>query len=198
MEESEVRDFAVLVCGFPRCGSSLVMQMLAAGGLPCVGRYPAFEEPAHVYPGDLDAAWFSAQVGRAVKVLDPINARPPGGVRYRAIWLDRDLGEQTKSWSKFGQGVGLLDSPLARPARRALAASFVRDRPRSLRLLESLGAATYLLTFESILGHPERSAYAIDMHLGGGLDVAKMAAVPLKRDAACRPDMAIELALIAR
>ena len=33
----------VFVCGHGRCGSSMVMQMLDAGGFPCFGEYPAYE-----------------------------------------------------------------------------------------------------------------------------------------------------------
>ena len=36
---------ALLVAGLGRCGTSLMMQMLAAAGLPCVGEFPAYEVP---------------------------------------------------------------------------------------------------------------------------------------------------------
>lgn len=36
-------DTLILVCGFGRCGSSLVMQMLDVGGLPVVGSFPDYE-----------------------------------------------------------------------------------------------------------------------------------------------------------
>jgi hypothetical protein len=34
----------IVVAGLGRCGTSLVMQMLAAAGLPCVGSFPDFED----------------------------------------------------------------------------------------------------------------------------------------------------------
>jgi hypothetical protein len=57
----------ILVAGLGRCGSSLVMRLLDAAGVPTVGTFPAFEE--QTLPRDA-LGWVEAYAGRAVKVLD--------------------------------------------------------------------------------------------------------------------------------
>ena len=111
----------VLVVGLGRCGSSLTMQMLAAGGMPVHGKAPTYEvEEAMV--GRMDRAWLAAQRG-AIKVLEP--KRMPSLVLDHPgnaiIWLDRDPDQQAKSQAKFLHLVA--DTPkLSRKAVRGLAA----------------------------------------------------------------------------
>ena len=54
---SNLSDTILLICGHGRCGSSLVMQMLAAGGVKCAGKYPDFE-PDEVIPARFSAVIF--------------------------------------------------------------------------------------------------------------------------------------------
>lgn len=185
-----------LVSGFGRCGSSLVMQMLAAGGMPATGDYPTFEAtcPGHIRGVD----WWPSLAGKALKVLDPTWGSVPGGLgcRYRAIWLDRDPAEQAKSWQKFS--AMFLPVPMqGRESRRALMASYRKDRPGCLELLRRRCEGRVLeLRFERILSHPAETAQAINAFIELGLDVAAMAAAVRPRPPRCLPDF-LELDLMA-
>jgi hypothetical protein len=195
------KPFVTLVCGFGRCGSSLVMQMLDAGGIPGTGKYPAFEpeETAVVLHGEtLDKAWLAAQVGKAVKVLDPQRGRLPAGVPIRAIWMSRNPDQQAASQAKLmGSMFAGFGIPLPREDRRALIRGYKADMPRVRRVLKNAGAPDPMYaSFEHALACPGGFAYAVDKHLGGGLDTAAMEAVVVRRGPECQPDMALELRLI--
>ncbi|SFP62484.1 hypothetical protein [Sphingomonas rubra] len=129
-------DATIIVTGLGRCGTSLIMQMLAVGGLPMVGIYPDFEsEAAEHERGAAPSLWLSRTAGRAVKVLDPHLVPPPAGGAYRAIWLTRDLDQQAASQIK------LIGAAPSRSMRRGTAQSLRRDEPRARHAVEAVAAA---------------------------------------------------------
>src|SRR5271163_1780808 len=88
----------VVVTGFGRCGSSLVMQMLHAAGFPVTGEYPSFECEEYHFGG-------VAPPAGASKILNLDCEAPPGGP-YRWIWLDRNPAQQVKSQAKLLRELG--------------------------------------------------------------------------------------------
>lgn len=175
----------VIVAGLGRCGTSLVMQMLDAAGIPCVGRFPAFEE---------DDPWVGT--GRAVKWLDP-HRRPLRvaiGSRYRCIWLSRDPVEQARSQLKWFSPEMLTVG--VDEATRVLAESL---RDESVDALRRLPLPRLMTTFEAIIGRPRASAARIADFLGrpfAPLDVDAMAARVIPRGPECQPDLSIEATLV--
>ena len=73
----------ILILGLARSGTSLLMQMLEAGGYPCFGEGPGFEP---CMPDDIP--WNEVK-GKAVKVLDPQYGKfpPKGAVSYTHLTL---------------------------------------------------------------------------------------------------------------
>jgi hypothetical protein len=185
-----------LVCGFGRCGSSLVMQMLRAGGMAVTGNWPAFEaEQAN--GAAFNAAWVSQQHGSAVKVLDihrPEIALPAG--QYRSIWLDRDPYQQALSHAKFVRI--MFGLPMDRAHRRRFERSLIEDRPAAIAALRNLGPVL-CIRFETILARPLDAAadIAAFCELPAGA-IHSMAATVLSRNSDATPDLAIELALLER
>lgn len=189
-----------LISGYGRCGSSLIMQMLDAGGMGCLGTWPSFEVPN----GDVLALPWAFLGGRAVKVLDLLvrdhNAALParaGG--YRAIWLDRDAEQQARSIQKFLAWLGQLPPHCQnRNARRALARDMINARSGAVTRLHRLtGQAPLLLSFETILANPPRAAERLAQWTGLDLDTGAMAAQVMRRGPHCLPYM-LESRLMAR
>lgn len=154
----------VIVAGLGRCGTSMVMQMLATGGIATVGTFPDFEDMDTDRQRGLNpGAWLARCAGRAVKVLDPQRVPPPAGRSYRTIWLTRDPEQQGRSQIK------LIDANPSRAMRKAMAQSIRRDEPRARRALAAAdlsGWPMLRLTFEGILGDPFAAATAIVEHIG--------------------------------
>lgn len=183
-------DHTILVAGLGRCGSSLVMQMLAAAGVPAVGTYPDFEDAVVMRLPELEAQRdFAARCrGRAVKLLVPHLHAPPIGLEYRVIFLSRHPVEQAKSMLK------LIGASNNRAARRAMELSVRRDTARARNALALMGDGKALcLTFENIIHDPLCAAMAIDRYLrapgGPALDTRAMEECVRHRPATCLPFM---------
>lgn len=181
-----------IVSSFGRSGSSLVMQMLHAAGMATTGEPPAFEHEAANIVG-FDAGWIARQHGRAVKILDPHRpqcALEPGD--YRAIWIDRDPREQTKSHAKFVRTFFGLD--IDRAQRQRHTASLRQDRKPALATLRAAGPVL-TLRFEAIINDPAWAARQI-ARFCDLLAIDDMAAVVRKRPTGALPDMSLELELL--
>jgi hypothetical protein len=157
-----------IVCGFGRCGTSLVMQMLAAAEIPTTGRYPAFEAE-QTNPIGFDGEWLAQQAGKAVKVLDP--HRPEikfvRGPAYRVILLERNRRQQALSQLKLMRVMfGALPNVPMECAITATERSYKRDRPRVINKLGTLTQEVLRLDFEDLIKHPLFSAAVIAAFCG--------------------------------
>lgn len=180
----------ILVCGFGRCGSSLVMQMLAAGGLLVFAAdYPEYET-FYVLGLPQDRDWLHKAHGHAVKIIDPINRLSTGGWGHpcRSIWLDRNPTQQARSIAKFMRHTLPELPPMNRAGQRNFLHQMRRDRPQSLSLLRSMGPVL-VLGFEAILADPRQAAKRLAVFSGGGLDTKAMAAAVVPRRPECLPYM---------
>lgn len=186
---------AVAVCGFGRCGSSMVMAMLAAGGVPPAGEVA---ERSFELTGGMSAAARLVPAdcaGRAVKMLDaalyPQEVAWPRAASWLVIWMDRDHREQARSQVKFLRGCGVL---IRSSAARDLELSYRRDRGRALRALSRLGRV-HTASYERGLADPAGFAEDLSGFLSPdlSLDAQRAAAVVHRRAARCGPDLRFEM-----
>lgn len=92
----------LIVAGITRSGLTVTMQMLHAGGYPCMGEYPAFE------CFDIGKIPWRECEGFAVKAVDAQLQNPPDSA-CKVIRLRRNLVEQCKSINKWNNLFGPLD-----------------------------------------------------------------------------------------
>ena len=181
----------VLVAGLGRCGTSLLMQMLEAGGAPVVGTWPDYE-PAiiEITPGTSDT-WRTVARGRCIKVLDPHRYTPPAGEDYRIIWLDRNPVEQARSQLK------MAGAPPTRGNRKGMERLLHRDLRLAQQQLLSIDTAGIVgIKFEDLIERPARVAAEIATKMGKVLDQPAMVAQVYDRSARCFNGM-LEQRLIA-
>lgn len=102
----DAEDRIVVVTGLPRSGTSLAMQMLAAGGVPPMTddeRRPDDDNPRGYYEFErvkqlrTDKAWLGAARGRAVKVIHMLLTELPDDRPYSVLFMRRDIGEVVRS-----------------------------------------------------------------------------------------------------
>jgi hypothetical protein len=104
----------VIVSGLSRSGSSLMMQMLQAGGMPILvdehlrpdqhnprGYYEY--QPANFPETVSDAIWRASREGRAVKLLAPRIDRVPTELRYKIIWMKRPFSQIVESKKRMAE-----------------------------------------------------------------------------------------------
>lgn len=184
----------IIVAGLGRCGTTLMMHMLRAAGIPCIGEPPAFEvdETNHRKVSD---AFLSRHPGHALKLLDP-HLTPLPLASAPTIWLDRDAKEQAKSQAKMATIIMGLPTP-SRLHMRRWCSGLRSDRSIALAALPP--GPRLRIAFEGLINAPSCAAHSVAAFLAPWwpeLDAAKMAAVVKPRSAACASDLSIELALV--
>src|SRR5450432_3057856 len=101
-----------VVSGLPRSGTSLMMQMLAAGGMPLLTdqiRAPDQDNPRGYFEFERvkqikrDQAWLGSAVGKAVKIIHLLLYDLPPNRNYRVIFMRRNIEEVLISQRKMLQ-----------------------------------------------------------------------------------------------
>jgi predicted AlkP superfamily phosphohydrolase/phosphomutase/tetratricopeptide (TPR) repeat protein len=175
----------IVVTGLPRSGTSMLMQMLAAGGMGVLsdGLRGADEdnprgyleyEPVRNLPKD--SKWLLDARGRAIKIVVPLLGALPPGLACRVILCERNLDE-------------VIDSQDRMLIRRNRSLSATTERRRMLRdeYVRTLGRVkamlarrpgTQLLVIEhsQAISDPLATAEKLSVFLGGTVDIRKMAA----------------------
>ena len=100
----------IVVTGLPRSGTSVLMQMLAAGGLDILSdglRHADEDNPRGYLEFEpvkkllKDSTWLFEARGRAIKIVAPLLAALPAGLPCRVILSERDLDEVLDSQQRM-------------------------------------------------------------------------------------------------
>lgn len=173
----------VIVSGLPRSGTSMVMKMLEAGGLPILtdGLRTADEDNPKGYyevervknlAQEQDKAWLAEARGKGIKVISYLLKSLPARFNYKVVFIRREMEEVLASQRKM-------------LARRGEAEETPPERMREL-FADDLWRATYQLKrrpefetielqYSSVLARPLEEARRLAAFLGGGLDAESMA-----------------------
>jgi LPS sulfotransferase NodH len=170
------RRFVTVVSGAPRSGTSLMMQLLEAGGaaLLCDGRRPAdpdnprgYYEYAAVAATRRDPAWLDRAAGRAVKVVYPLLPDLAARCELRVIWMRRPLDEVLASQRVMLERRGGTADPAQEPRLAAVLETQLSD---ALAWLERSRIPRLLVDYPELIARPEPVVAEVDRFLGGGLD----------------------------
>jgi hypothetical protein len=185
VEVPPLEESLIVVTGLPRSGTSMLMQMLAAGGMGVLsdGLRGADEDNPRGYLEFApvknllkDSKWLFEGRGRVIKIVAPLLAALPPGLPCRVILSERDLDEVIDSQERMlvRRNQALAATP---ERRRMLKEEYVRTLVRVKAML-TRRALTQLLVIEHGNAIADRlvTAEKLNAFLGGGLDVAKMAA----------------------
>ena len=176
---------AVIVSGLPRSGTSMLMQMLVAGGLTPLTdglRQPDEDNPRGYFEFELvkqmatDTSWIDQARGKVIKIVAPMIPNLPDGVPCRVILIERDLEEilasQRQMIARRGREVEQTPARLNRLRQEYLrlivwSKGFLAGRPNTSLMCVNRNA---------ILREPQKAAEALNRFLGGNLQVDRMAA----------------------
>jgi len=182
-------DEVVVVSGLPRSGTSMLMKMLDAGGVPAFTddlRISDVDNPGGYFEHERtkelehekDKSWVRSGRGRALKVISHLLKALPDDNFYRVILIRRDLEEIIQS-----QNTMLEHRNEPNPVSDSKAAEFFRNHLIDAKVYARLNPNFDLLEihYRLALADPLSASREIDNYLGGGLDVQAMAAV-INRD----------------
>src|SRR4051812_17448812 len=176
-------DYVTIVSGLPRSGTSLMMQMLQAGGMQLLTdgqRAPDEHNPRGYFEHEAvkhsrtALSWLNQANGKAVKVVHLLLPHLPLDRSYRVIFMLRDLQEvilsQRVMLNKQGRAAATLpDSTLAGIFQKQL------DEVRHWLSTRPNCRALYLHHAE-VITYPETAADQINLFLSGNLLVSRMIA----------------------
>ena len=175
--------FVTIVSGLPRSGTSLMMQMLAAGGMPVLtdGQRHAdshnprgYHELEAVKHTRSDISWLAKAEGKAVKVVHLLLPHLPAEREYRVIFMERVLSEVIASQRVMLQQQG---RPGAALSDARLADIFEKQVAEVRRwLAQQAGFRVLYLQHRGVIEQPLAAAQQIVTFLDGGLDSNRMAA----------------------
>ena len=178
------QDVVTVVSGLPRSGTSMMMKMLEAGGIPVLTdneRVADEDNPKGYYEFERvkqlehDTAWLPEARGKVVKIISALLQHLPAGYEYRVVFMRRKLEE-------------VLASQRQMLIRRGEKTDAVPDETMAtyftnhLQKVDAWAAAqpnVQLLdvSYNEMLVEPAPLVTRVDAFLGGGLDVAAMTAV---------------------
>jgi hypothetical protein len=170
-----------IVSGLPRSGTSLMMQMLAAGGMPILSdgeRQADVDNPRGYLEWERikqlpkDPACIAEAEGKSVKVISLLLLSLPEGHEYRVVFMQRPLDEVLAS-----QEVMLHHRGTAKPSTDAsvVAAAFEKNLRAVNAWLDSKDyVKTLRVSYHDVLNGPEDIAKKLTQFLGVGLNMEAM------------------------
>src|SRR5436190_11106735 len=162
----------IIVSGLPRSGTSVMMQVLDAGGVGVVTDnlrtadtdnprgYYEFEQVKRVKQ---DASWLPGVRGRAVKMVSQLLPDLPPTERYRVVFMERDFAEMLDSQERMLRRLG-------RPAipRDEMIPAFTIHLERVHHWLARQSHMTALrVRYKSLVEQPEAEVARTNEFLGG-------------------------------
>jgi hypothetical protein len=175
----------IVVSGLPRSGTSMMMRMLAEGGLPILTDelrradsdnpkgYFEFETVRQMSAGNVE--WLTDARGKAVKVISALLEYLPASYSYKIIFLEREIKEvlasQRKMLTNRNEESTVDDAELETTIRKHLSAM----RPWLVRQpnMEVLYA-----NYNALMMKPEPLCEQIIQFIDMPLNQTRMLAVP--------------------
>ena len=173
----------VVVSGLPRSGTSLMMQMLEAGGVPLLvdGVRGADEDNPRGYfeleavkAIGSDASFLEDAPGKAVKVVAPLLRFLPAGFDYRVIMMERALSEVLDSQAKMLERTSpLASSRGGKPDAGLMASAFESVLGRVDQFIsESPNIEVLRIAHRTVVENPRSAAQAVAEYLAdSGTDI---------------------------
>ena len=177
-------DTIVVVSGLPRSGTSMMMQMLEAGGMDVLtdGQRTADEDNLKGYfeyekvkALKSDRSWLLEARGKAVKIISELLKYLPETQTYRIIFMRRALQEVLASQDRMLVRRGVTPGGQAENAE--IARVFRRHLQQTKAWLSGHRRfCTLYAEHRQILAEPAREAARVNAFLNNRLDEAAMAA----------------------
>lgn len=170
-----------VVSGIPRSGTSLMMQMMAAGGMPALtdGQRSAdannprgYYELESVKSLSRNPEVVGQAEGKVVKIISSLLPTLPKQYQYRVIFMCRPLEEVVSSQNRMLERLG-KEVPTT-PTASVIAAFHEHLTKVKSWLGQQPNIAVLYVDYPAVLEAPEREANRICTFLGLQLDVAAM------------------------
>jgi hypothetical protein len=177
--------YITVVSGLPRSGTSMMMKMLEAGGLPPLTDnlrtadddnpkgYYEFERVKKMPDGDI--SWVEEAPGKVVKVISALLEHLPPDYSYRVLFMQRKMEEILASQHKMLVRSG---KPTDKVSDEQLAGMYAKHLAKVKAWLnEQSNFSVLYLDYNGILLDPLNQSGKVNRFLNDSLDEPKMAGV---------------------
>lgn len=175
----------VIVSGLPRSGTSMMMKMLEAGGIPPLTDklrtadndnpkgYYEFERVKQMDKGD--TGWMNQAQGKVVKVISALLKHLPAGYNYQVIFLRRHMSEILASQRKMLINRGEDPDKMDDAQMTMLFENHVRQVENWLAQQPNI--EVLYVHYSDVMADPLTAINSMGRFLGRDLDVRAMAEV---------------------
>ncbi|MEJ2252530.1 MAG: sulfotransferase domain-containing protein [Candidatus Lokiarchaeota archaeon] len=170
----------VIVSGLPRSGTSMMMQILEAGGLEILADFKreadednpkGYYELEAVKKLDRDNSCLDNAAGKAVKVISHLLKHLPGCNKYKIVFMDRSMKEIIRSQQKM-----LGKNKDAYP--KVIAEAFKKEVKEIKRWIDNKDDIDMLsIHYTDVIKHPRKEIKKIKKFLGIDLNLEDMISV---------------------
>lgn len=181
----ENKDYIIVVSGLPRSGTSMMMKMLEAGGLPILTDnlreadannpkgYYEFERVKELPNGDY--GWIPEAGGKVVKIVTGLIMHLPPDARYKVIFMQRAMKEVLSSQRKMLGRLGKEDDKVEDEKMKKIYQEHLKQV--NAWISKQPNIEVLYVNYNTMLENPLESLQKVNEFLGGGMDVSLMAGV---------------------
>lgn len=176
------RDYLTIVSGLPRSGTSMMMRMIDAGGIPALidhVRKADEDNPEGYYEFEAvkktkkDASWLDDAAGKVVKMVHLLLLDLPLTMEYRVVFMRRRLEEVIRSQNvmleRKGKDTGkLTDEQVINVFKSQMdkVDAYARQHGQHFKML--------YVDYNEVVKNPAPAVHAVNTFLGGDLNSAAM------------------------
>ena len=181
----ETKDHIIVVSGLPRSGTSMMMKMLEAGGLPILTDnlreadannpkgYYEFERVKELPNGDY--GWIPEAGGKVVKIVTGLIMNLPSDARYKVIFMQRAMKEVLSSQKKMLGRLGKEDDKVEDEKMKKIYQEHLKQV--NAWIAKQPNIEVLYVNYNTMLENPLQSLQKVNEFLGGDMDVKVMAGV---------------------
>jgi hypothetical protein len=175
-------DEIVIVSGLPRCGTSMMMQMLEAGGIPPMTdhvRRADEDNPKGYYEFEKvkkikeDASWIKSCYGKVFKMVSALLYYLPSDKRYKVIFMRRQMEEMLASQNKMLQRQGKKSDDVSDEEMSKKLHTHLRKVEEWLANQNNIDVI--YINYNEVIKNPYENAKLVNQFINGRLDADKMA-----------------------
>jgi len=185
LRKPKSQEFITVVSGLPRSGTSMMMKILEAGGLPPLTDnlrtadednpkgYFEFERVKKMPDGDI--SWVEDAQGKAVKVISALLEHLPPAYTYRVLFMQRKIDEILASQKQMLVRSG---KPTDQVSDEQLAEMYDKHLVKvNAWLDEQTNFSVIYLDYNAMLADPTKYARQVNQFLDNSLNPQEMAGV---------------------
>ena len=178
--QAENHEIITVVSGLPRSGTSMMMQMLHAGGLACltdelreadISNPKGYFEFEKVKSLRTDNSWLSEAKGKVIKIISHLLSCLPLQLDYKVVFMERDLGEVLASQRKMLENQGRSEEKMS---DERLGQIFAQQLRQVKQMLVDRQISTIFLDYKCVLEDPVGISTQLRDFLGNDLDQQAM------------------------